>query len=191
MRVKSLQLLKRVAGIAIISTVAACVPPNQYALDIGGPPVVDDQTEVSLRQLQSRRFDTLETKRLIDASTATLQDLGFTIEATAPEYGVISGSKDRDAKETAQVAGQVALAILAALGGNSHQMIYDESQKINVSLVVNRSGENASVVRVIFDRHITNNQGQLWKADIISEPEIYQEFFEKLSLGTFLEANAI
>ena len=125
------------------------------------------------------------------ASTATLQDLGYTIEATAPEVGVISGSKDRDAKEAQQVAGQVALVILAALGGNSHQMIYDESQRINVSLVVNKSGEKTSEVRVTFDRHITNNHGQLWKADIITEADIYTEFFERLSQATFLEANQI
>ncbi|MCW8914646.1 MAG: hypothetical protein OQK24_02200 [Magnetovibrio sp.] len=165
--------------------------PNDYALEIGGPPIEEGETVLSLRELQSRRFDTLETKRLIEASTATLQDLGFNIQATSAEHGVISGSKDRDAIETAQVAGQVMLTILAALGGNSHQMVYDESQQINVSLVVNKIGDKSSVVRVLFDRHITNNQGVLWKADVIKDKEIYQQFFNKLAASTFLEANEI
>ncbi len=170
---------------------AACVPPNEHALKIGGPPLVEGETVSSLRAMQSRRFDTLETQRLIEASTATLQDLGFNIQTTSTEFGVISGAKDRDAIEAAQVAGQVALVILAAIGGNSHQMIYDESQQINVSLVVNQTNETSSVVRVMFDRHITNNQGQLWKAEIITDLEIYQQFFDKLSASVFLEANEI
>lgn len=180
-------------GVLLFSLTAltACLPPNEYALKLGGPYLAEGQTELSLRQLQSRRFDTLETERLVDAATATLQDLGFNIAATSAEAGVISGSKDRNAIERDQVALQVALVFLAALGGNSHDPIYDESQVINVSLAVNQSGDKSSVVRVIFDRHITNNKGQLWKADIITDPDIYKEFFEKLSLSAFLEANAV
>lgn len=174
----------------LVLAVSACTP-NEHALKIGGPPVDEGETVSSLRVMQSRRFDTLETPRLIEASTATLQDLGFNIQTTSTDFGVISGSKDRDAVETAQVAGQLILALLAAYGGNSHQMLYDESQQINVSLVVNQTNERSSVVRVFFDRHITNNQGQLWKAEVIKEQEIYQEFFDKLSASVFLEANEI
>lgn len=186
-----LKINTRMFALALVFVVSACVTPNDHALKIGGPPIEDGETVASLRAVQSRRFDTLETQKLIEASAATLQDLGFNIQTTSTAFGVISGSKDRDAVETTQVAGQIALVILAALGGNTHQMVYDESQQINVSLVVNHIGETSSEVRVFFDRHITNNLGKLWRADVIKDPAIYQDFFASLSASTFLEANEI
>ena len=182
---------KRSILLTLVLFVSACANPNKHALEIGAPTLAEGETITSVRAIQSRRFDTLDFGRIIKASTATLQDLGFNIQTTSSEFGVISGSKDRDAIESGQVAGQVALVILAALGGNTHQMVYDESQVINVSLVVNKMGKKSSEVRVFFDRHITNNLGQLWKADVIKDPKIYQEFFAKLSASTFLEANEI
>jgi len=165
--------------------------PNDHAMKIGAPPTEDTKTISSLRALQSRNFQTLNTENLIQASTATLLDLGFTVEEASEEYGVLTGSKDRDAVEAGQVALQIFLAILAAIGGNTHEVMYDETQKINVTLVVNEIDETSSQIRVIFDRHITNNRGQLWKADVITEAEIYQLFFEKLSASTFLEENKL
>ncbi len=182
---------KHMCAVSLILMVSACVNPNSHALNIGAPSINVGETVSSVRAIQSRSFDTLETRKLIEASTATLQDLGFNIQTTSSEYGVISGSKARDAVETGQVAGQVVLAVLSAFAGSSHTMTYDESQQINVSIVVNQTGEKSSVVRVFFDRHITNNHGQLWKADVIKDPKIYQEFFSKLSASTFLEANKI
>lgn len=182
---------KRFCALSIILVTAGCVDPNAVALEVGKPSIDEGETVSSVRAIQSRRFDTLENKKIIMASAATLQDLGFNIQTTSSEYGVISASKDRDAVESSQVAGQVILTILAALGGNSHTPTFDESQQINVSLVVNQTGEKSSVVRIFFDRHITNNLGQLWKAEVIKDPEIYQEFFDKLSASIFLEANKI
>ncbi len=186
-----MQSIFRGGALALAVTLTACVNHNEHALEIGGPPVVEGQTIASIRSLQSRSFDTLETTRIIKAATATLQDLGFTIKAASPEFGVLSGSKERDAVESGQVAAQVALVVIAALLQSQHQMIYDESQQINVTLVVNKNGPASSVVRVFFDRHITNNHGDLWRAEVITDAEIYQQFFDKLSQGVFLEANRI
>lgn len=187
-------LMKGMASRAVALVVgalllASCVTHNEYAMKIGAPPVAEGETVVSLRTIQERTFDTLETKRIVAASAATLQDLGFTVTTSSGAYGVLAASKERDAVEAGQVAGQVVLAILAGLAGSYHQVVYDESQKINASLLVNDTGNGSSKVRVIFDRHITNNQGILWKAEIIKEEEIYQEFFDKLSEGLFLEAH--
>jgi hypothetical protein len=146
----------------------ACADHNQLALDLGAPPIKDDKTITSLRAIQSRSFTTLKKDGLVQASAATLQDLGFTVKEVSNEYGVLVGSKERDAVEGGQVAIQAILVILSALGGRSHNATYDETQKIN-----------------------TNNHGQLWKADLITETEIYQQFFEKLSKSAFFEENKL
>ena len=184
---------KRLAGVCLLlaSIASACANPNEHAMRIGAPPIEDAKTITSLRAFQSRNFKTLKTESLVQASAATLQDLGFTVGEVSKEYGVLVGSKDRDATEAGQIAVQVFLVFLAALGGNTHNAVYDETQKINVTVVVNKIDDQSSQVRVFFDRHITNNQGQLWKADLITAAEIYQQFFEKLSASTFLEENKL
>jgi len=169
----------------------ACADHNQLALDLGAPPIKDDKTITSLRAIQSRSFTTLKKDGLVQASAATLQDLGFTVKEVSNEYGVLVGSKERDAVEGGQVAIQAILVILSALGGRSHNATYDETQKINVTVLVNALDAKSSLVRVFFDRHITNNHGQLWKADLITETEIYQQFFEKLSKSAFFEENKL
>ena len=45
------------------------------------------------RSLQSRRFDTTDKNLMLQASIGALQDLGFTIDETQAEHGVIVASK--------------------------------------------------------------------------------------------------
>ena len=95
------------------------------------------------------------------------------------------GSKDRDATE----AGQVAAAVLvAALGGGA--MAIDKNQKIRASLITNKTKKGTNL-RVTFQRIVWNSYGQVSKTQSIEQPEIYQEFFEKLSKAVFLDAHEI
>lgn len=181
----------KITGVFVMlsALLSACITPNDVALNIGAPPVVEGQTIASIRALQSRNFDTLKTEDLIQASAATLQDLGFTIGEVSKDYGLLIGSKDRDAVETGQIAVQTGLVILAAIAGSQYNPTYDQTQKINVTVVVNKIDDKSSQVRVFFDRHFTNNYGELWRADLITDAEIYQQFFEKLAASAFLEEN--
>ena len=51
------------------------------------------QSQVGLRQIQSRAFDTTDRERLLRASIATLQDLGFVIDKADNDLGTVSGTK--------------------------------------------------------------------------------------------------
>ena len=183
------KLTLKITAVLAAVVLSGCIDPNQHALQLGAPPLRDDATTVSLREVQSRNFNTLDHAGMLQAATATLQDLGFTVEEVSADFGVLTGAKERDAVESGQVAGQVALVILAALAGTHHTMTYDETQQINVSVLIDKIDDNSSQMRVFFDRHITNNLGQLWKADLITDPQIYQEFFNKFSQSTFIEEN--
>ena len=139
-----------------------------------------------LRQLQTRSFSTSDEKKLLVAGAGVLQDLGYNIDESETSLGVIVGSKDRDATE----AGQVAAAVfVAALGGGA--MPIDKNQKIRASLITHPKGKNTTKLRVTFQRIVWNTQGQVSKTQSIEKPEIYQEFFSKLSKAVFLEANEI
>jgi len=144
------------------------------------------------RQIQTRRFDTDE-KTLMTASAAVLQDLGFTIDESETDLGVIACSKTRDATRAGQVVAAILLDILA--GGDTP---YDKEQLIRASLVthpiiIDKADKSKcrTAARVTFQRIVTNTHGQVTRRECIIEPEIYQEFFDKLSQSLFLEAHEI
>ena len=140
------------------------------------------------RQLQTRRFETRDEAKLLSASALLLQDLGFTLDESETELGLIVGSKERSAIN----AGQVIFAIIiAGLGGGA--MPIDEAQKMRASLVTRPIGDsgNSTAVRITFQRIVRNTHGQITIAERMNDPKIYQEFFSKLSKSIFLEAHEI
>lgn len=182
-----------VITVSISLVITSCAPvPNDVAMKVGEPPQSEEKTTLDLRSMQTRRFDTLNEKRLLAAGTQTLQDLGYSITESASDVGVLAGSKQRDAEESGQIAGQVAVTILLALLGSHHNPTWDKSQNIVVTVITMPiENSNQTDVRVAFDRRITNNHGDLWRTELILDQKIYQEFFEKFSKSAFLEAHGL
>jgi len=86
------------------------------------------------RQLQTRIFQTGNEDAVLVAANAVLQDLGFNLDETCVELGVVVGSKTRDATDAGQV---FLLALLGGLGNNPNAVnAADATQIIKVSLVV-------------------------------------------------------
>ena len=154
------------------------------------------------RALQTRMFDTSDEKELLSASAAVLQDLGFQIEESSTEMGMLRAAKERGAREYGQEIMQSLVFILGALGGKAVIMPVDVHQQISATLVTRRSETDASrySVRILFhrsvwkgdgstgDQHIPPGQQSL---EMIHDAKIYQQFFAKLSKGVFLEAHKI
>ncbi len=179
------KFLRAAVALVALSTLAACVDANSIAMKIGGPP----EGAVKLRALETRRYDTLDQVALLSAATQTLQDLGFTISESQPGVGVLVGAKQRDAEEAGQVAGQVALTVMFALLGSYYNPDWDETQTIVVTVVTTPIENSKQVdVRVSFDRKVKTKNGA-WHAEIIKDPEIYKQFFNKLSGGVFLQGH--
>jgi len=145
-----------------------------------------DAQYLSRRQLETRRFEATDEEAMLIASSQVLQDLGFTLEESNTQLGLLTATKNREASSTTMKVAIVTLAILAGT-----QPIYDTEQKIYVTLVSSKSRNAKGFnVRVEFARVIFNNQNQT-RIEKIQEKEIYQEFFDKLSQSLFLTANEV
>jgi hypothetical protein len=144
------------------------------------------------RQAQMRRFDTKDENNIIGASAAVLQDLGFTIEESSAKTGLIVASKDRDAVESGQVAGQIFLAALITAMGGRADPVWERNQKIRISIVTRPSADSAAVVvRVTFQRVIWNTKNQVSRVETLDDVILYQQFFDRLAQSVFLEAHQI
>lgn len=135
------------------------------------------------RRIQSRKFESKEEKKVLMACGNLLQDLGFNITESDANSGLIVGQKDRSAVEAGQVAAKI---LIAALGGGN--MPIDKNQRLKASIVTHPIESKSIAVRVTFQRLVFNELGQQSRAEALSDPAQYQEFFDKLSKSLFLNA---
>ena len=68
----------------------------------------------------------------------------------------------------------------------------DSVQKMRASVITRLNEDGSSmVVRVTFQRVVWNTDNRVTTSESMKDPEIYQEFFTKLSKAIFLEAHEI
>jgi hypothetical protein len=156
---------------------------NKEALKIGAP----RPDAVEIRARQSETFPQVSEQVLLAEATQVLQDLGFTVEESVPRYGVLAGSKDRDATETGQVAGQVALTIGLAVLGVSYNPVWDTDQVIRATITTYPAGKDAAQLRISFERIVTNNHG-ISRVEDLTSGEFSKGFFDKLRSGLAKDA---
>jgi len=154
------------------------------------------------KALQTRYFETSNYHELVSASAAVLQDLGFQVEESEPEVGLLRAVKERSSREWGQEIGRVFVAMIGMVGMKVVFIPVDLQQQIVATLTVFPVDNNPNRfgARIIFDRKIWKGEGSTGSAsippgqqrlEIINEPLIYQEFFSKLSKSVFLEAHQI
>ncbi len=137
------------------------------------------------RQLQTRVFETSNESKLLEASAAVLQDLGFTIDESEVKCGVIVCSKDRNVTEFYNIG----LSVIASLFFIDYE--YATRQKVVASLVTRPLEQNRIAVRITFQHLVWDTEKDLIKNERVNEPEIYQQFFSKLSKSVFLAGHEI
>jgi hypothetical protein len=113
------------------------------------------------RARESRRFDTADLPAVLRATLGALQDSGFTIEETQAQFGVVTASK---------IAGA----------------------RIRVQVVLRRlPNREAILVRATFQRVIPRPGAMLAGGEVMDDPLLYRDFFERLAQSLYLTANEI
>lgn len=143
---------------------------------------------MALRQMQTRKYQTSDLRKVLDSCVGLLQDNGFTVNEISPKLGTVLGSKSREAVEAGQVAASLAFALIFGVA-----LPVDKQQEMSASIVVSEAAADAksAIVRVNFSRIVWNDSNAISKAERLEAPEMYQEFFDKLSKSLFLQEQKI
>ncbi|MCH9693147.1 MAG: hypothetical protein K0U72_01440 [Gammaproteobacteria bacterium] len=157
------------------------------------------ESAMELRQIQTRVYADVSDVEILAASSGVLQDLGYAIDELEKELGVLSASKRADATSEAEIVGNIALdvadCILTFLLGcenHSYQGSKDV-QDIKITFVVlpESRDNNAYSVRLTMQRFVWAKNGELYNQETISDADVYQAFFDKLSKSVFLEKEGV
>lgn len=74
-------------SLLMLLTAGCAVPASEGLFESGGA------SQLRLRQIQTRYFDTADKQRTVEAVIATLQDLGFVIDKASLDLGSVTGTK--------------------------------------------------------------------------------------------------
>lgn len=141
---------------------------------------------LDVRAQQTREFNNVSDKILLAATIAVLQDLGYTIEESQKQLGIVTAAKRATAGSTGEKVASLALTLTTGIYTS-----VDHRQLIRVTVATQKkSGRHQDYqVRATFQREVWNIQGERTRAEPIHRDDVYQDFFAKLSKAVFLEQN--
>jgi hypothetical protein len=93
---------------------SGCMTTHDRLLDM-------DTSQVQLRSIQSRAFDTTDKEKTMRAVIATLQDLGFMIDRADYTLGVVAASKAR--ADVMQLPGSLRITVTVRPRGETQLMV--------------------------------------------------------------------
>ena len=183
--------MKKQSILLIVFLMVGCVAPPPIDLFVSTPQLLKQ------RQLETRRYDEIMDMELITACANVLQDLGFNLENSETKLGVITASKERDASNAGEIAGAIVIGVLTTLMGAPVILSTSKDQTIRVSLVVrpvlDSNGEKmdySHFVRINFQRIVRKTDNSI-HYETLTNPELYINFYAKVSKSVFIEAQKI
>ena len=153
------------------------------------------ESALAVRDVQTREYPAISDAQILSASTAVLQDMGYAIDEVEEPLGVLSASKRADATNRMEAFGKLTLdgiKCVFTFGLGCDRDLYgevDDVQDIRLTLVSRPQigNEHDVIVRVTIQRVIWDKKGRISAQETVTDSEVYQSFFEKMSKAVFLE----
>ncbi len=102
--------------IPLMLLVTACATTQDHLLDM-------NTSQVQLRSIQSRAFDTTDKEKTMRAIIATLQDLGFMLDRADYTLGVVTASKARADSVQMQVYASLRITVTVRPRGEKQLLV--------------------------------------------------------------------
>lgn len=148
----------------------------------GVHPKEPPMTQLQIREIQSRDFDTDNHKLVMKSMINVLQDDGFIIKNAVSDLGLLSAEKNIDVENSSHV-------FLITLLEGKHAR-WEKQEVLEASGNVSEFGSKIRV-RMNFQTKVMDNYGCPKDIKTIYDPQMYQEFFEKVSKSIFLQQQDI
>lgn len=159
--------MKRILSTTVLALLAGC----------GHQKDVAPKTQLEIRQIQSKSFETGQKNEVMNAVVEAFQDQGFMVKNAVPDIGLVVAQKEEDVQDGADAFFSV--------------MAYGSQARFRKNAIIEATAnvkalERESRVRVTFQHKVMDNQG-----GTVEDPALYQEFFNKVGKSLFIEKQKI
>ena len=144
--------------------------------------VAPRKTQLQIREIQTRTFETNDTKMVMKAMLNVLQDEGFIVKNAVLDLGLLSAEKAVDIEDKGEAFMMVFLA--------GPEAKWNKASIIECTANVSEFGEKIRV-RVNFQLKVLDNKGGIVKIEQIDDEKYYRDFFSKVDKGIFLQREKI
>ncbi len=110
------KILQLIPLVGLLLLLASCATTHDRLLDM-------DTSQVQLRSIQSRAFDTTDKEKTMRAIIATLQDLGFMLDRADYTLGVVTASKARADSMQMQVYATLRITVTVRPRGEKQLLV--------------------------------------------------------------------
>jgi len=147
--------------------------------------LLSEDSQVKLRSIQSRVFDTTDRAKILRVSVATMQDLFFDIDVLDEELGIISGKKwfnnnSSWADHPTYYLYETDELLIFNTNFRSWGPFNYRKDLTRMTITVRPKEKTRMLVRASVQYNIR----------AVEDPEMYQKFFKTLGQSLFLEAQA-
>ncbi len=133
------------------------------------------KTQLEIREIQTRSYDTNDSKMVMKAVMHTLQDDNYIVKQANVDLGLLTAQKEED-------LGNSVTPIFRY--GNSETR-YPNNTVTEASANVSEYGAQTRV-RINFQRKVLDNKGVTMEVEQLDDPLFYQKFFSKVDKAVFL-----
>jgi PBP1b-binding outer membrane lipoprotein LpoB len=144
--------------------------------------VSPEQSQLQIREFQTRSYDTKDTLMVMKALLNVLQDEQFIVKNADKDLGLLTAAKEIDVANNTE-----AFFSSFFLGTDAR---FKKNSIIECSGNVTEFGEKTRV-RINFQAKTLNNKGEVMTVKQIEDPKYYQDFFSKVDKGIFIEKEGI
>ena len=146
------------------------------------PPSEDPLTQLQIREIQTREFPVADSKLVMKSMMNVLQDEGFIIKNAVADLGLLSAEKNIDVEDKAKAVFRALFA-----GPNAR---WSKQQILEASANVSEFGSKTRI-RINFQTKTMDNFGCPQDVVTINDSLYYQDFFDKVGKGIFIQEQEI
>lgn len=134
-----------------------------------------EKSQLEIREIQTRMFDTTDAKSTLKTMLAVLQDEGFVVKEANVDLGFLTAERQLDVQTKD-----------AAFWGAFFDRPWKKNATIEATANVAEYGKQIRV-RVNFQEKVHDSDGKVATVEVIEDPKFYQEFFAKVDKGLFID----
>jgi len=151
------------------------------------------QTQLQVREFQTRTFDTANSKLVLKAMFNVLQDDGYVVKNAVVDLGLITAVKEIDLAP-GQSGGGAGFGSTVVFGGHggfifgvpASNPTFHKTEVRDFTGNVSEFGHQTKV-RVSFQRKTLDNRGDVVEVAPIDDPAFYQDFFSRMDKSLYLQ----